>query len=137
MIDYFEIAAKIALPQKEDDKRAFWLGAVYIRSDNKIVMSRNGESISTKNDRFISNPQYHCEGRVLRKGDHNGIMYIARVRRKDYKFGCAKPCQFCQPIIRSKSVEKVYYTIDNERYGIWHVARNIFDEKFFKIFPIR
>lgn len=125
MVDYFEIAANMAKPQTNNDRRAFWLGAVYIRADGKIVKARNGESFSTKYESFSSHPAYHAEGRVLRKADHEGILYVARISRNNGDLALAKPCPKCSTLIEKYKVRYVYYTIDPFNFGIWNVCKDI------------
>lgn len=114
-IEYFNEAKKIA---EYYDERTYCLGAIGIRSDGVLVRSRNGNSFSTKTDKFIKNIHSHAEGRLIRKLNINSIIYIARITREN-AFACAKPCSGCSNIIKANRISKVYYTIDNNRYGLW------------------
>jgi len=120
MLDLLLFAAKIALPDNFKDWRGFWLGAVGIRKDGTMVYSKNGTFFSTAVDDYQAIPQVHAEGRVLRKMDFGGTLYVARVSREDRSLKMARPCRMCQVRIKSKGIKKVYYTINNKQYGIWY-----------------
>lgn len=113
--DYINIAIEMA---KFEDDRTFKLGAVGIRTDGVIVTSRNGNSFSTKINNFQRNIKSHAEGRILRKLDHESVLYIARIKG-DNEIGLAKPCKGCCCMIRSKKISNVYYTIDNNYFALW------------------
>jgi deoxycytidylate deaminase len=121
-----ELAGKIARPNNDTDKRSYWLAAIGIRSDGVLVSAKNGSiqhmfSKSLDPDLSEKSCEYHAEGRALRKMDKGGILYVSRVSRKDGSFVMARPCYLCQSKIRFKKIEKVYYTINNEQYGIFDV----------------
>lgn len=125
-IDYFIEAKKIA---EYYDERTYYLGAIGIRSDGVLVKSRNGNSFSTKTNKFIKNIHSHAEGRLIKKLNINSVIYVARIT-KDNCFACAKPCSGCSNIIRSRRISKVYYTIDDDNYGLWIPRTN--EEFIFK-----
>ncbi len=125
MLDLLLFAAKIALPDSGKDWRGFWIGAVGIRKDGTMVFSKNGAFFSTTVDDYQAIPQVHAEGRVLRKMDFGGTLYVARVARKDQSLQMARPCGMCQVKIKSKGIKKVYYTINDHQYGVWYVKKNI------------
>lgn len=120
MLPLLELAAEIALPTSDTDPRNFWLGCVGIRDDGVQVTARNGAtefSDQVENYQFL--PNAHAEGRVLRKLGKCGILFVARVSRKDRSFAMAQPCGMCQVRIKAAQVKKVYYTINSNQYGIW------------------
>jgi hypothetical protein len=118
-------AAELAVPHFNKDPRNFWLGAVGLREDGASVYSRNGAvSYSASVETYHLNPNSHAEGRLLRKLGKNGIVYVARVFRKDRTLAMARPCGMCQTRLRAFNVEKVYYTIDNNHYGIWYPKKD-------------
>jgi tRNA(Arg) A34 adenosine deaminase TadA len=118
-------AAELAVPHFNKDPRNFWLGAVGLREDGASVYSRNGAvSYSASVEAYHLNPNSHAEGRLLRKLGKNGIVYVARVFRKDRTLAMARPCGMCQTRLRAFNVEKVYYTIDNNHYGIWYPKKD-------------
>lgn len=127
-------AAGVAMPSVVNDRREFWLGCIGIRKDGAIVSSKNGPvNLSLPQDKFVKKtsrrnifyPTSHAEGRVLRKLGYGGILYVARVSRLTGGYTIAKPCEMCATRIKSKRVEKVYYTISNKQYGVWHVKKDI------------
>jgi tRNA(Arg) A34 adenosine deaminase TadA len=125
MLDFLKRAARIALPNNDNDKRNFWLGCVGIREDGAVVSSRNGSTaFSSSIEHYQLVPSSHAEGRVLRKLGKNGIIFVARVARKDGSLAMSLPCPMCQVRIRGFGVKKVYYTINSEQYGIWNVKKD-------------
>jgi len=109
MNKYFQIAKKIALSKK--DKRAFLMGALAIRKDGVIVGALNGPVKTPE-------PWAHAEARLSRKMGYGATVYIVRVLRTGGRFAIAKPCETCMNIMRSRKVKKIYYTIDNNSYGV-------------------
>ena len=121
MLSLLRQAALIALPTSDNDPRAFWLGCIGIREDGAMVSSKNGAvefHHTIENYQLV--PSSHAEGRVLRKLGKGGIMFVARVSRKDGSLAMARPCGMCQVRLRSFKVKKVFYTINEEQYGIWY-----------------
>ena len=116
IFNFFEIAAKIAV--SKEDCRSFLLGAIAIRNDGAMVKALNSPT-------EYKNRMVHAECKLCRKIDHNAEVYVARVRLIDYKFGMAKPCFACQKILKTKKVNKVYYTINQTHYGIWFPQKNL------------
>lgn len=114
-------AAEMAVPHFDQDRRNFWLGAIGIRADGATVSSRNGAvSYSASVETYHLNPNSHAEGRLLRKLGKGGIVYVARVFRKDRTLAMARPCGMCQTRLKAFGVKKVFYTIDDHHYGIWY-----------------
>lgn len=115
-------AAEIALPSDYiSDKRGFWLGCIGIREDGVLVSSKNGAvefqgSVATH--QLV--PNSHAEGRVLRKLGKGGILYVARVSKLTKKLTMARPCKMCLIRIKSYQVDRVYYSINENQYGIWN-----------------
>jgi len=121
MLDLLYQAAQIALPSIENDYRDFWLGCIGIREDGVMVSAKNGAaSFRTAIKSYHLLPTSHAEGRVLRKLGGGGIVYVARVSKKDGSLVMARPCSMCQIKLRAAKVNKVYYTINNNEYGIWY-----------------
>ncbi len=119
------LAAKVALPNHDSDRRNFWLGAIGIRKDKVSVSAQNGAiAYFDTIPRHQLIPNSHAEGRVLRKLGRGGIIFVSRVSRKDRTLAMAMPCQMCQVRIRSAKVEKVYYSINESQYGLWIVEKD-------------
>lgn len=125
MLDMLRKAAEAALPSHDNDQRNFWLGCIGIRDDGAIVSAKNGaveSSVTVEHYQLI--PSAHAEGRLLRKLGHNGIIYVARVSRQDRSYKMSAPCPMCATRIKSFGVRKVYYTINNNQYGVWDVRKD-------------
>lgn len=108
IFNYFEIASKLAFSRR--DGRSFFLGAIGVRRDGKIVHAINGSS-------KIPTRQAHCEYRLSTKLDVGSIVYLVRIRR-DGLLGNSKPCHNCQKALRTVGVKRVYYSIQNNEYGV-------------------
>jgi tRNA(Arg) A34 adenosine deaminase TadA len=130
LYELFNVAAKIAVPEL-NDTRNFWLGCVGVRKDGAVVSSKNGAVLSTAVANYHLLPSSHAECRALRKMDYGGILYVTRIARRDRLFAMAKPCFMCQIKIRAKNIKKVYYTINNYKFGVWDVKKDIFKEYYF------
>lgn len=113
-------AAIVSMPTTVDDQREFWLGCVGVRKDGAIVSAKNGSMRFREIPRNISktSPANHAECRCLRKMDTGGVLYVARV--SNVGLAMARPCCRCAINIQSRYISKVYYTINNQQYGIWY-----------------
>jgi cytidine deaminase len=132
MLDFLYQAAQIALPSVDKDYRDYWLGCVGIREDGVIVYSKNGAvefRASVKSYQLHSTS--HAEGRVLRKLGRAGTVYVARVSKKDGSLAMARPCGMCQIKLRAAKTLKVYYTINDNQYGVWYPSTDT--DKIFKL----
>jgi tRNA(Arg) A34 adenosine deaminase TadA len=109
IFNFFEIAGRIA--SKKDDRRSFLLGSVGIRSDGKMVSAINSPT-------ELPNRMAHSEFRLSKKLDYGATVYVVRVKLCDGKFGLAKPCESCFRALKSKKVNKIYYTISHNEYGV-------------------
>jgi hypothetical protein len=120
MLDFLLEAAELAIPTSKSDPRSFWLGAIGIRKDGALVSSRNGAvSFSSSVDLANVNVVSHAETRLLRKLGKDGIIFVSRVLRKDRSLAMARPCPDCQLKIRAHRAKKVYYTINDNQFGVW------------------
>ena len=117
MIDLLEMAFNVACCD-DDLHKQFFVACASRRNDGAIVISTNG---STRTNRVSAS---HAEARALNKSDHGSVLYVARALRDKKTPALAKPCATCQAIIRNKRVQKVFFTVDEEHYGIWNVARD-------------
>ena len=119
------MAGGVAMPTDKNDHRHFYLGCVGIRKDGAIVASKNGATkFSSVVEHYQLIPNSHAEGRVLRKLGRNGTLYVARIARKDGSFAMSLPCPMCRTRIKAAGVKKVYYSINNNQYGVWSVKND-------------
>jgi len=120
MIEMLRLAGKVAMPTSEIDRRNFYLGCIGIRRDGVLVSAKNGAT-----EYFDTVPYYnlipnsHAEGRCLRKLGHGGILYVARILKGNGSLAMARPCEMCAIRIKSARIKKVYYSINEENYGLW------------------
>jgi len=125
MLELLKLAAKVAVPTYENDHRDFWLGCIGIRKDGVIVSAKNGAVSLDLNVISSRSPKNHAEGRALRKMSKGGVLYVARVKKGDHSLGMARPCFMCQTLIISRNIEKVFYTVNENQYGIWYPKSDI------------
>jgi len=56
---------------------------------------------------------------VRKKVDLGGTkMFVARVKRNG-EIAMAQPCRMCRELIRSYGIKRVFFTIDENTYGVW------------------
>lgn len=108
---YLELATRIALANTQ--AKTYLFGAVALRSDGAIVTSTN---IRTQTPEHSA----HAEYRLLKKAGRGSTIWVARIDRQG-DWAMAKPCPKCQTLIKNKGVERVYYTIAPDEYGVWKV----------------
>ena len=93
-----------------DDIRSHAIGAVAIRQDGIIVKSRNLSSREKILDA-------HAEIRVLKKSGKGCVIYVARARNNS-SIGLARPCGGCIQAMKYMKVEKCFYSISDNEYGV-------------------
>ena len=107
---YFEIAEKVA--NTKDDQRIHRLGAVGLRSDGVLVAATNAPAQDKA-------PFAHAEARLCRKLDKGAVVFVSRSsNEKHLRYKLARPCESCQRLMARKKVERVYYTISDNEYGV-------------------
>ena len=117
-------AAVYSIPVIDDDPRGFWIGCIGIRNDQRKVIARNGSiqqlfSMSLDPTEMQKRSEYHAEGRILNKMTKGGEMFVARISRQTGELMMARPCGYCRAKIRSYRINKVYYSVNNDQYGVW------------------
>lgn len=118
-------AADIAVRHPRD--RRYFLGALCKRADGVWVAGVNGRSVY---------PELggHAEIRLLKKVDRAEEIYVARVlkggldgrgksagRERKKSYGLAKPCEGCEIRLMQRGVKRVYYTINDDEYGMMEI----------------
>lgn len=129
MLDLLKLAAEYSDPCR-DDERHFYLGAVGLRRDGRTVHSRNESVLDTHHYTTRSSFQNykrfagsHAEFRLTKKLGFFATVYVARVRAKG-ELAMARPCECCQLILKAFKVNKVYYTISSNQWGVWSPKDN-------------
>lgn len=116
---YIDLAIRIAragnVPRKPEENtgKNFLLGCVALRRDGAVVVASN---IRTQDPM----PSAHSEFRCLRQAGQGATLWIARVDRAG-KPCMAKPCKYCETLIRNKMVKRVYYTVNENECHVWNV----------------
>lgn len=111
--NYLRIAAKIAQGRrlrKADLKKQFYLGAVAHRKDGAMRYAFNGTA-------QYRTPEIHCEVRLSKKLDVGATVYLARMTA-DGNMANSRPCDNCLRALKARGVKKIFYTINNNEYGV-------------------
>lgn len=125
MLDLLIEAAKAAVVGSDsNDKRNFLLGAIGIRKDGVSVSARNGAVISSSYENYRIIGDAHAECRVIKKMGKGGVLYVARVLKKDGSLAMSRPCGMCRLRIQAAEVQKVYYTINPQQYGVLDIVND-------------
>lgn len=102
----------------------------YIQYKHGCVLEAGGRIISTGvNASKIKHPKFnkfstHAEtAAILAAGESaKGCnLYVVRVSTTHHTIGNSKPCEYCQLIIRSAGIKKVYYSITDREWGTYIV----------------
>lgn len=111
LIDAIKKATKLAKKIVETKSgQIYCLAAIGIRNDGTIVSSQNGGGCyTTKRHPCVT----HAEARLSKKLNTNSIIFVARIKKGNYKTGMAKPCSNCESIMRAKGISRVYFTTEN------------------------
>lgn len=80
-----------------------------------MVAAHNGSNVR-------QGPAWHAEARLSRKLDFYSVVYVARATSDGTEFGLARPCEGCQRALRRKRVERVYYSINADEYGVMELG---------------
>lgn len=122
MIDLLKEAARVAVPSDINfDNRTFWIGAIGFTKDGRKVSAKNGYVVSGTFDNYQKIPNSHAEGRLIEKiGKGGDAIFVSRITKSTKEFAMARPCSMCRIKIKSAKINKVYYSINNEYYGIWY-----------------
>lgn len=130
MLKELKLAAKYAL-SNSNDARNFLVGSIGVRRDGCIVHARNEAVFDTasrdkKSKYFIYKrfPESHAEARLTKKLGYDAIVYVARIAKSTGDFAMARPCLCCQAILKSYNVQKVYYSISPNEWGLWDPKTN-------------
>lgn len=65
----------------------------------------------------------HSESRLVKNHDCKKLIVI-RTRKAAPQLLLAKPCPLCQTFLKNKKIQTVYYSIDNDTYGIYYPQKN-------------
>lgn len=130
MLKLLKLAAEYSQSNSKD-KRTYFLGAVGVRADGRIVHSRN-EAVHDTCDRsklgqfsiYKRFPESHAEARLTKKLGFNGTVYVARIAKGTNDLAMARPCCCCQAILKAFRVDNVFYSISPKEWGRWHVRTN-------------
>lgn len=107
--EIFNLAGEVA--ESKNDVRTFLLGAIAIRGDGVIVKALNSPT-------EIPYRQAHAEYKISLKLDYGATVYVARLKFDSAKFGMSRPCISCIKALSTKKINRIYYTISDDRYGV-------------------
>jgi len=104
----FTLARRYAVKR---DGRNYVFGAVAMRSDGKLVYSRNIPN-------YEHNYRCHAEARITRKCDVHCTIWVVRVSRETGMLLNARPCRDCEKVMRMAGVKRCYYSITEIEFGV-------------------
>lgn len=73
----------------------------------------------------------HSESRLAKNHNCKEI-FVVRTRKLAPFLLMAKPCPLCQTFLKNKKIKTVYYSIDNDSYGIFYPQTNNYIVKKFR-----
>ena len=115
-------AGKVAASSNiNDQKRNFVLGCIGIREDGVSVAAKNGSVITSSYNEYRVISDAHAEMRCIKKMGRGGILYVARILKRDGSYAMSRPCGQCRMRIKMAGIERVFYTIDDYYYGLYLV----------------
>lgn len=119
MVEMLQRAAEFASRRPPGDKRRYQIAAVGITPEGRVYHARNLAYHFSEYDQVIFRPEpsAHAEFKLARALPRGSTVYVARVLRSG-DFAIAKPCPMCMIALKSRQVRKVYYSIDNDSYGV-------------------
>jgi len=89
---------------KKEDARSFFVAAFGLRRDCVMVKASNS---ATEHP----NPKIHAEARLVRKlGKNAPVVFVARYSYGNQGLAMAKPCPYCEAILKSYGVKQVIYS---------------------------
>ena len=116
MLKLLELAARYAIA---DDSREHWLGSVAIRRDGAMVHARNKSITMIDYSNYLIRIHQHAEARLLPKLDVGATVYVARLVKSTRTLANAEPCDSCKRLLTNAGVIKVFFTLDENTYGVW------------------
>ena len=120
---YFEAARKVAETSTCRDYRH---GAVLVKG-SKIISSCKNENRHVKFGRRFrrrdcgyatQHAELGCILGIDRTVTTGATLYVVRIGKAgDYRL--SKPCDMCQQVIKHVGIKKVYYSINDKKYGTY------------------
>lgn len=92
------------------DRRAYYVGAIGLRSDGALVRATNGPA-----ERPF--PAIHAEARLIQKLDVGATVWVARSLKNGH-LALAKPCPDCERALRRRGVKKVIYSTGPQAFEV-------------------
>jgi tRNA(Arg) A34 adenosine deaminase TadA len=118
---YFSIAKKEAKKAKNEDYKH---GAVLVKGGSIISVSHNVSIPSKFADRYkihggiaTRHAEINCVLGLDKKVTSGAVLFVVRVSRGG-NLRLSKPCPMCRSVLEYVGVKKVYYSIDNDEYGV-------------------
>jgi deoxycytidylate deaminase len=134
MQKYIKMAEKYALDHKFDEGLEYFLCALIVRGGSIISVGFNKKPTNTfvehyadvargKRDYCMSTHaelDAICKARA--KVDLRGTkLYVTRIKPSG-GMGMARPCEICMGALENYGIKRVYYSIENNEYGVLKVT---------------
>lgn len=102
--------------------KRFGVGAVIVKND-KIVATGWCHPSDLNLEEYISiHAEVHAIYRAYPKDLKGSIIYIVARARKSKNRTIGKPCSQCAAFLYDAGVNKIVYSIDNNKYEVWNVG---------------
>lgn len=123
-----ELAAKLARKYPHDSKYHFC--SLLIKKNKVISVGFNSLSKTHPRAKKIGNTihsELHCLLGVREEHLRGATLIVVKMGFQNRsKRTMAKPCTHCQKIIECSPIRDVYYSISDEKIGLWNVKSNNF-----------
>jgi deoxycytidylate deaminase len=110
-LKFFDLAKKLS---KKSSHPQYKLGCVIVRGNEIVSIGFN--QLKTHPKSVTPYKQLHAEINAVLSADKKDLsnceVYVYR-EHHDGSLALSKPCQYCQAVLESVGIEKVYYTHDN------------------------
>ena len=125
---FYQYAVKQAKAYPYNIYMDFWVYAVIV-SGGRVLSSGSNQH---KKNAFVG--AYYCEHsnkhaelnaiqQVRRKTDLRGAkIYVVRVQHDRKTLAMARPCEYCQELLRAYGIKRAYYSVADEEFGVLNLT---------------
>jgi len=132
-IKFLKIAKEQIKEHKYSDDLEYRLCAIIVKGGNILSIGFNKRPKNSFVRHFQKGLRDHCQAThaeldsilsARKKIDLTGAkIFVARLLAND-TVAMSRPCNLCEHVIYRYSINKAYYTIDNNHYGIMKILPN-------------
>jgi len=127
---YLQLAIKLA--SKTNNGSTFFFGGVLFKK-GKIISIGFNQPYKTHPQSNNKWKNIHCELHTILNVSAADLfgssLFVVRLAFNKTKMAIAKPCKYCQAIIKSCNIFRVYYSISEKEIGLWDVRKNTYSNE--------